>query len=133
MLEKPEQSEIEELLGADTFMAWETICGYIESHYSAIEGWRKGYKNGKYEHKFRIGTKTLCTMYLKDNGLTFLMVYGKTERERFEKRRSELSNDVLHIYDNTEAFHDGKWVYVPVGPTDTESILKMIEIKKSPA
>ncbi len=48
--------------------------------------WDDGGKYGVYEQKFRRSGKTLCTLYIRENELVVLIVFGKAE-EKFEAER----------------------------------------------
>lgn len=41
--------------------------------------------DGKDELKFKLGKKTILTVYLHDDRFTFLIIFGKKEREVFEE------------------------------------------------
>lgn len=45
--------------------------------------------NGKDELKFRRGGKTILTIYIRNDRYDFLVIFGKAERECFERQRDE--------------------------------------------
>lgn len=89
--------------------------------------------NGKNELKFKCGDKTILTIYIYEDRLDFLIIFGKKEREAFEEKRESFSSYVCAIYDNTKTFHDGKWMTFPVSTLEQlEEIKHLIRIKKKP-
>ena len=65
--------------------------------------------NGKNEVKFRHGKKTILTVYIQEDRLDFLIVFGQKEREEYAKISDTFSDNVRNIYDSTKTFHDGKY------------------------
>lgn len=89
--------------------------------------------DGKEELKFKQGKKTILTIYLKEDKLVFLIIFGKAEREKFENVRNEFSQYILDYYDNAKTYHDGKWMFIDVATLQVlEEIKKLIIIKKKP-
>ena len=89
--------------------------------------------NGKNELKFRRAGKTVLTIYIREDHYEFLVIFGKAERENFEKQRNEFEQKVQDIYDNTTTYHDGKWMYIPVIDLETlEAVKQLVLIKKKP-
>ena len=89
--------------------------------------------DGKNELKFKQGQKTILTIYIHDDKYTFLVIFGKKEREIFEATRNDFSQFTLNYYDNSKTFHDGKWMFIDVTTLEQlEEIKKLIQIKKKP-
>ncbi len=89
--------------------------------------------DGKDELKFKQGKKTILTIYLKEDRLDFLLIFGKKEREEFEARQGEFSSWVREIYNSSKTYHDGKWMMFPVSsPERFEELKPLIGIKKKP-
>jgi len=89
--------------------------------------------DGKDELKFRQGKKTILTIYLHETYFSFLIIFGKTEREAFDTRRDEFSPYVTAVYDAARTYHDGKWMSFDVSTLDQlEEMKKLIKIKKKP-
>ena len=89
--------------------------------------------NGKDELKFRRGGKTILTIYIRNDRYDFLVIFGKAERECFERQRDEFPKMIQDIYDGSKTYHDGKWMLIPVTDMDTlEAVKKLILIKKKP-
>ena len=89
--------------------------------------------DGKNELKFKQGQKTILTIYIHDDKFTYLVIFGKKEREIFEATRNDFSQFILNYYDNSKTFHDGKWMFIDVTTLEQlEEIKKLIQIKKKP-
>lgn len=89
--------------------------------------------DGKNELKFKQGQKTILTVYIHDDKFTFLVIFGKKERELFDVTRNDFSPFILNYYDNSKTFHDGKWMFIDVSTLEQlEEIKKLIQIKKKP-
>lgn len=89
--------------------------------------------NGKDQVKFKQGAKTIVTIDIREDKYTFLIIYGKAEREKFEAIKDEFSQYIKEHYDNTKNYHDGKWMFIDVYTLDVlEEIKKLILIKKKP-
>lgn len=89
--------------------------------------------DGRDELKFKQGQKTVLTVYTHEDKFTFLIIFGKKEREIFEARRDEFSKDILNYYNDAKTYHDGKWIFIDVKePAQLEEVKRLIQIKKKP-
>ncbi len=130
---KPTQDEIRAILGEDAFAVWEAVRYFILDHYNMDVSWDEGGKYGVYECKFRKSGKTLCALYIKDNELVALVIFGKGEREKFEAERRDFSPQLQQIYDTAKTYHDGKWMYIKLRDSYlVPDITRMLYIKKKP-
>lgn len=82
-------------------------------------------KKWKYELKFVKSGKTFCGFYFANNCLGFMLIFGKEERNKIEDARKQFSNKLLQLYDETETYHDGKWLML-----ELENLLLFDDIKK---
>ena len=121
------------LLSGDTLAIWVRLTAAIDTLYDVDRLWDKGFGSWKIEYKYRRGGKTLCTFYAKENSANLLITYGKAERDKFEGIRTDLSTHLLDLYDQTQALHDGKWLWIPLdNRLAPEDILSMLRIKRKP-
>ncbi|MGE5390821.1 MAG: DUF3788 domain-containing protein [Deltaproteobacteria bacterium] len=133
MMSVPETRDLTELMGLDAFKVWCEIEGFIKANYRAETFWDVGRKAGVYEYKFRQGSKTLCAFYAREHSFGFMVIFGKAEREKFEKARGQFSAYIQDVYDNTHQYHDGKWLMVDVvDDVHLEELKDLIVIKKTP-
>ena len=131
--ELPSQSTMTEMLGQSLFEVWQALCSAIDEKYEMERLWNAGGKNWTYEYKYRRGGKTLCCLYAKSNGIGFLIIFGKEEREKFEDIRGSLSDSVCRQYDEAKIYHDGKWVmFEPINTAEFNNYMKLLAIKRKP-
>lgn len=106
----PTEQEIELLLGTRKHSIWKNICATIDSMYDMDRQWNQGGKLWEYEYKYRRGGKTLCALYINQDRMGIMIIFGKVEREKFDAIRNSLSPQTLEIFDLAKTYHDGKWV-----------------------
>jgi hypothetical protein len=83
--------------------------------------------------KFRQGKKTILSINFHEDHYDFQVIFGKTEREKFEAMKDEFSSSIVELYDKAHTYHDGKWMLIRVDNMETlENVKKMIMIKKKP-
>ena len=132
-METPSSSAVKELIGSDKSKIWDNLTASIEELYDTDRIWNKGFGDWIYEYKYRRGGKTLCAFYAKQDIANILIILGKAEREKFELQRENLSEEILAIYDKTQTYHDGKWLWIPIDEKlSIEDILNMLKIKRRP-
>lgn len=134
MLEKkPSLEELNDLIGQDLCDIWIKLCAMIDLQYEMDRLWNSGGKAWTYEYKYRRGGKTLCALYARENSIGFMVILGKAERDKFEADRNNYSETAQKLYDESETFHDGKWLMVEL--TDTSlfpDMEKLLHIKRRP-
>lgn len=134
MLEKiPTSYEMIQLLGEDLFEVWQQVCHQVEEIYDMEHLWNSGGKKWIYEYKYRRGGKTLCTLYVRKNCFGFMVILGKAERAKFETERENYSSKVIQLYEESETYHDGKWIMFELKDLSLmEDIKKLLGIKRRP-
>jgi hypothetical protein len=132
MLEKvPTDEELNQLVGEDIFETWCCINNFIKNNYNMDVLWDGGGKTGVFELKYRKSGKTFCALYPREKGMRLLIIFGKSEREKFETSRMDYSEYIINLYDNTHQYHDGKWLYIDIiNGTVIEDIKRLLLIKK---
>ena len=89
--------------------------------------------DGKDELKFRQGQKTVLTVYTHEDRFTFLVIFGKKERETFEAQQDGFSDYIRECYDGSKTYRDGKWMFIDVTTLEQlEEVKRLILIKKKP-
>lgn len=128
-----EKELINELVGEQKAGISIRLAEEIERLYEMETTWGKGFGDWIYEYKYRRGGKTLCTFYFKQNVANILIILGKAEREKLEQRRSEFSEMLMSVYDETQSYHDGKWLWIPIDDgLSFGDIIEMLKIKRRP-
>ncbi len=126
-------TQLNELLSNRVLSIWNELTTEIDLLYDVDRLWDKGFGEWDIEYKYRRGGKTLCTFYVKKDNASILIIYGKAEREKFEKIKSGISESLQDIYEKTEIYHDGKWLWIPLDEKLAISdIIEMLKIKRRP-
>ena len=129
----PNTEQMTALVGQALYEIWNKLCACIDEKYDMDCLWDRGGKAWTYEYKYRRGGKTLCALYARENCVGFLIILGKEERLKFENDRENYSKEVQRIYDETQTYHDGKWLMFQ--PTDTslfDDLIRLLRIKRKP-
>lgn len=134
MLEKiPSLEELNYIMGENIFKTWCAINNFIKKNYDMEILWDSGGKTGVYELKYRKSGKTLCALYPREQGMRILIIFGKGERDKFEKSREDFSEYIKNFYENNRQYHDGQWLYLDIVNNEIVSdIEKLLLIKKKP-
>nr|WP_308741982.1 DUF3788 family protein [uncultured Anaerocolumna sp.] len=133
MIQDPGREVIKSMLGNDAFLLYDEIYNYISDNYNMDKVWDNGGKYGKYVIRFQKSKKTLCTLYIRDNQLGVWIIFGRDERDKFDKKRDIFCEDIANIYDATEVYHDGKWLMLDLSNDYyIDDIKQMLLIKKKP-
>ena len=83
--------------------------------------------------KFRQGKRTILSINIHKDLYDFQVIFGKSEREKFEARRSEFPKMIQDIYDSSQTHYDGKWMLIPVSDLERlEAVKSLVLIKKNP-
>lgn len=126
----PTEYEIKEYINNDL---WETFCNYMKKTYNIMPKFEFSKCNWEYgwNVKFKKGSKSLCTVYLRENYFTVLVVIGKKEKDIVENKLSSFSNDIQQIYKETEEGNNQKWLMIDLEDKDKryEDVKKIIEIR----
>lgn len=121
------------ILPNEILSVWNKLTDAIDLLYDVDRLWDKGFGDWEIEYKYRRGGKTLCTFYAKEDVANLLIIYGKAEREKFEKVEPSISKQLQDIYAKTETFHDGKWLWIPLDERiQIGDIIEMLKIKRRP-
>ncbi len=127
------QEQLPALLPEETLRIWNALTDAIDARYDVDRLWDKGFGDWAIEYKYRRGGKTLCTFYAKENAANLLIIYGKAEREKFEAMLPSISKPLQDIYEKTETYHDGKWLWIPLDDKmKVEEIIAMLSVKRKP-
>ena len=115
--------------------AWEKLAGHIRFHYIMDELWEEGNPSHKHYNnlRFRRGGKTLITLCIREGYFIACVVLGKGEREKFEGQREMFGDAVRTAYEETDTYHDGKWLAFDVyDDLLINDIIRLLYIKRKP-
>ncbi len=112
---------------------WENFCEFMRNTYNATIKFEFSKCNWEYgwNVKFKKGSKSLCTVYPRENYFTILIVIGKREKKLFEDMFSSFSSDIQKIYKETSEGNGQKWIMIDLENKDNkyEDVKKIIEIR----
>ena len=129
----PDTEQMTTLVGESLYEIWNQLRAFIDERYDMDCLWNKGGKAWTYEYKYRRGGKTLCALYARENCVGFMIILGKDERLKFEKDRENYTKEVQRIYDETQTYHDGKWMmFEPVDTSLFDDFIRLLRIKRKP-
>lgn len=129
----PAKQELINILGTALYDVWTVLCLSIETHYDMEKSWSTGGKQWTYEYKYRKGGKTLCALYIKEHAIGCLIIYGKQEQAVFEAQCDTFPEQIQTLYRETQAYHDGKWLMIPVQDTAVFTyIVRLLYMKRKP-
>lgn len=95
--------------------------------------WSSGGKTWTYEYKYRRGGKTLCALYATENKIGFMIIFGRAERLKFERDKENYSNQVQRVYEQTQTYHDGKWLmFEPIDIALFDDFIRLLGLKRKP-
>lgn len=129
----PSGDEMKNLLGESLYDVWTQLVACIDKKYDMEHIWNKGGKDWIYEYKYRRGGKTLCALYARKNCMGFMVILGKEERAKFEADKNIYAKEIQQSYDETQTYHDGKWIMFE--PKDTAlfaDFMKLLLMKRKP-
>ena len=114
---------------------WENFCSHIKETYGMdprFEFSRCSWESG-WNVKFKKGSKTLCTVYPRENYFTVMIVIGKNEKERFEEELPSFCHEIQELYENTKEGNGQRWLMIDLEDRDERyfDVLKILAIRAS--
>ena len=129
----PNTEQMTTLLGESLYEIWNKLCALIDEQYDMECLRNKGGKAWTYEYKYRMGGKTLCALYARENCVGFMVILGRDERAKFENDKDNYTEEVQRIYDETKTYHDGKWMMFELTDTSLfDDFIRLLRIKRKP-
>ena len=129
----PDAEQMTTLVGKSLYEIWTQLCAWSDEKYDMERLWGSGGKAWTYEYKYRRGGKTLCALYARENCIGFMIILGKDERLKFVNDREHYSEKVQRIYDETQTYHDGKWLmFEPADTSLFDDFIRLLGIKRKP-
>lgn len=127
----PDAKEMKDLVGEWRYDVWERLDALIKETYDMEGAWNEGGKAWNYEYKYRRGGRTLCALYARENCVGFMVILGREERLKFEAAQESYSKEIQRVYEESQTYHDGKWMmFEPVDTTLFADFLKLLAIKR---
>lgn len=129
---RPTENEILKTIGKKSSL-WVELRDYLEQHYDfSPELVFYGKKYG-WTIRYRKSGKTLCSLFPEAGAFTVLIVLGSKDVEKTLSTMGKLNSKVKSLFEGTEQFHDGCWLWIPVSTKqDMESIKLLLSAKRKP-
>lgn len=115
--------------------AWEKLVGHIRFFYEMDEQWEEGKPTHKhYNNLFiRRSGKSFVILSIREGYFMACIVLGKQERVKFEDERETFSEAVCKVHDETDTYHDGKWLGFEIRDESLiDDIIRLLHIKRKP-
>ncbi len=107
---------LEEITNSVNNPLWEDFCTYMHQQYHAKPeftfskcSWEYGWNI-----KFKKGSKSLCTVYPRENFFVLMVVIGKKEKDRFENALPSFCDEIRQIYEETKEGNGQRWLMIPI-------------------
>lgn len=127
---KPTNDEIKKWLG-ETVDLWDAAHDFIYQNYDFTKDVAFFSKNYGWTVRYRKAKKTLASFFPERLAFSILLVLGKDEAEKVNLIRSELNDNFLNVFDNTEQLHDGRWLWIRIlNQDDLGTLIKVLLIKR---
>ncbi|MDR2709810.1 MAG: DUF3788 domain-containing protein [Burkholderiales bacterium] len=107
----PNKEILEAWLGDKPYQLWKTLSELIDKNYPGVfvPEWLFGGKKHGWSLRYK-KSKSFCTFVPERGRFILVIVFGKSEREAFERMRTTVTPQTQEIYDNATTYHDGKWM-----------------------
>ena len=129
-LNKPTHDEIKNWLG-ETVDLWDTIHDFISQNYDFNKELAFFSKNYGWTVRYRKAKKTLASFFPENSAFSVLLVLGKDEAEKVNLIRTELNDNFMTVFNNTEQLHDGRWLWIRIlNQDDLDTLIKVLLIKR---
>jgi len=128
----PSESDISMALGSSKEF-WLDIRKNIESNFDFSP--ELVFFTKKYGRSIRYSKnkQTLCCLFPENNSFSLLIVLVSKEVEQIDSIKECLSKTVKSVFEDTEQFHDGRWLWIRVKEIgDVSSIKLLLAAKKKP-
>ena len=83
--------------------------------------------------KFKKSGRSLCTVYLREDYFTVLVVVGKKVKPRVEEILPECTEDLRRIYDQTREGNGQRWLMIDLEDEGAlyRDVLRLIQIRRN--
>ena len=130
----PDYENIIKFIGSKKVQdTWKNLLAFIDNSYNLDKKILFGGKKYGWAVQYKKSKKTIVTIFPERESLTVLLIFGKSELEKIYDIKGEFSKPIIDQIDNTEQFHDGKWVWIKYqNGFVIDDIKELIKIKRRP-
>lgn len=130
----PDDRTLEAWLGEKPHRLWQELAEFIERNYPSVfePEWLFGGRKHGWSLRYK-KSRSFCTLVPERGRFVLVIVLGRDERDRFEGLRTQISPRTRRIYDDSETFHDGKWLALTLqSKRSLRDTLTILAIKRKP-
>lgn len=118
---------------SDAKLFWLNIHEYIGEMYNFNPELVFFTKKYGWAIRYRRLSTTLCYFFPKNGFFSILIILGQKEAEKIELMKENLNENIRNVFENTQQFHDGRWLWIDLRNLDDISSFKlMLTAKKKP-
>ena len=114
---------------------WNKFCEFIKSNYNVNPRFEFSKCSLEYgwNIKFKKGSRTLCTVYPRENYFCVMLVIGKKEKEKFENLLHSFCIEIQEANQNTRECNNQKWLMIDLEDDNRkyEDVKKILNIRAS--
>ncbi|MBT2188208.1 DUF3788 domain-containing protein [Sphingobium nicotianae] len=128
----PDDAMIRDWLGPAAFEHWAALRDWIDASYPGVfaADWIYGGKKHGWSLRYK-KSRAFCTFLPEYRAFSAVVVLGAAEREKVEARRDELSSRLMALYDQTETYHDGKWLKMRISSAEERrDVTELLALKR---
>lgn len=112
---------------------WNKFCEFIKNEYNVNPRFEFSKCSLEYgwNVKFKKGSKSLCTIYPRENYFCVMIVIGQKEKAKFEHMLPTFSTEIQEIYKVTKEGNHQKWLMIDLEDEDKkyEDVKKILKIR----
>lgn len=112
VLVAPTQEELRSLLATALTWACKALRDFVHANYHTQERWRYSDKRDAFDCLCFEGDKRLCSLHMRQNRLSLLVMLSPEERKLFEAHMDEFSPAVQGFYHGAYLEKGVKWVRI---------------------
>ena len=111
---------------------WLRLVRFIEDDLQVPGEWNFGGKNYGWNRWYRKSGKAVASLFPQADGLNAQVVLGKLQVE--QARALSCGATVSRMLQETELYHDGMWLFIPVrSMEDAADVERLLRIKRPAA
>lgn len=123
---------VRDWIGPEAFEHWRALRDWIEASYPGVfaPDWIYGGKKHGWSLRYK-KSKAFCTFLPEYRAFSAVVVLGAAERKKVEAQRDKLSPRLMALYDQTETYHDGKWLKIGISSAgERQDVTELLALKR---